>query len=314
MKSINVSILQDEITKTLGSMYAAITALEICKGQFQLNIPLPKKTLDFYPNHFPYSYFHVDFTEFSKSFPSYQTKVYEQCLVGLITAVENCCYEILERYYIINFDKLAEQDAQLTFKELSAYSKGSEIEIGACKILVERKLRNEKTTKMLEKTGTTCMNGTFTANKKKMDMIEKYALLRNCIIHNQSRVTKDLYDRFGTLFGGINKPVVVGHKDCVELSQTIMSLFAEFDKLYYKNIIKDCDAVAYVSEIFIQFGYDAAKNVKPILDKLGIHKCKGEVITSTIARVRRNVRNVQFLQIQPKIDYLISCIDTNGSP
>lgn len=182
------------------------------------------------------------------------------------------------------------------------------MEIAVCKILVERKLRNEKTTKMLEKVGSTLKNGTFTTKVDLMDKIEKYSLLRNCIIHNQSRVTKDLFDKYGNLFGEINKPVAVGHKECVELSQSIIKLFTEFDKSYCKNIIKECDAVAFVSELFIKFGYEEIKKIKPLLNMLGISKCKNEIITSTLARVRRNIRDVQFIQIQPKVESLISGI------
>lgn len=309
MKSINGITLQNEITDALQTLYASITAIDVCSKTLQANLKDNKKILEIYPNEYPYCYFNIDYNEYFNKITRLNNKYYEQCLVNLIVAIENFCYEALERYYILNFDLLKEEDALLSFKEISEYSNnGSEIEIGICKILVEKKLRNEKTKSMLEKLGKITKNG-FCNNKSDLvDKINMYSLLRNCIIHNQSRVTKDLHLSYGHIYGNINSKLNTNHKDCVELSQSILKLIGEFDKLYYKAVIKDNDYKALVKELFIIKGYKSCAEINPVLNKIVMYKDSDKLISISISEVKKKSKCIQYLQIRNKASNLLSIV------
>jgi hypothetical protein len=309
MKSMNCIILQNEITDALQAMYASITSIDICKKNLENELTGNKKILDVYPNEYPYCYFNIDYNDYVSRTHLLKNKYYEQCIVNLITAIENCCYEILERYYILNFKTIKDEDASLSFKEIADYSNnGSDLEIGICKILVERKLRNEKTIDMLEKVGRITKNG-FVKNKQEfVNTIDRYSLLRNCIIHNQARVTKDLHDNYEEIYGSINGKILVNHKDCVELSQSILRLMNEYDKQYYKTVIQENDYKALAKELFIMKGYESSTSINPVLNKIAMYKGSDEIISVSISEVKKNKKDIQYLQIRSKANNILSSV------
>ena len=305
MKSIVNKVLQIEVTNILQTTYANITSLEIADHYLQKHLTTGKKILDIFPNEFPYNYYNIDIDTFKKSRTVYDVGIYRNCIVNLITTLENFCYDALERYFILDIAILAEENASFTFNELSNYMQKSAPEIALCKILVERKLRNEKTTNMLKKLGTYTKNGFIKKSNSDMIKIDRYSLIRNCIVHNQSRVSNDLISEYGSEFGSIDSPIDINHKMCVDLSRSILNLVSEFDTLFVKNIVKDNDAIALVKECFILKGFDTLKDYSEMIQNILGGKIHRESIEKAIAEVKKDKLDIKSDQISVKSRRLI---------
>ncbi len=306
MKSIVAKEFQNEVTEILQLTYANIVSLYVAQNYFKCNLSSDQKILDILPNKFPYSYYNVSKNDFLNKINIFEKSIYQNCMVNLIISIENFCYEALERYYILNIQELNAEESKLSFTEIYAHMQNARLEIVLCKILVERKLRNETTKNMLEKLGRITKNGFVKTLENHIEKIDKYSLVRNCIVHNQSRVSRDLSVKYNSEFGSIDEHINIDHKMCVDLSQTILDIVSEFDALYSKNVIKNYDAIALTKEFFILRGDSDYKIHKRMIDAiLGRGKVTREIIDKSLSELKNQKADIFFEQICNKASRLI---------
>ncbi|MBG9564061.1 hypothetical protein [Brevibacillus agri] len=304
-RSIAYFIFKEEITKTMSSMYFSLSSFEITKNVLQTTLVGNKKILEVYDNRFPFSYFNVSYDEYTKSIEHFKRKIYERTIVDLISIIENYCYDVLFRIFVLNPEIIKDEKAQTTFSELYTFSEGRNIFLGLCENLVQNKLRNKKTTEMLEQIGKYAKSGYITSLKDEFNKIEYYSLIRNSIVHNDSYVTNDILKKNYPQFTSLSQKINVDHQMCVDLSQSMYALIDEFEIMYNQNVVKDNDACAIICELYIEKGLEAPAAIKPCLNKLLGVKIKNELITSSIAKIKRKIDIIQHVHYQDKARRII---------
>lgn len=305
MNTIASKVSHLEITNILQQLYASISAYEITDIYLK-NILGDKSIREVMPKVFPYTYYNVNYRMFASKKNDYENYIYTNCIVNLIVCVENYCYEVLERCFILDKDAFIKEEASTTFKELALYMKEYDTRVALVKILVERKLRNEKTINMLKKISDYAKCGCYQSMEtNQIKKINIYSLIRNCIIHNQSRVSKDLYDVAKDQFGLLNCNIIVNHKMCVDLSQAILDFISTFDARYSNTIIKDYDAMAFIKQYFTMTGEINPRVYKKMIYEKLSFKVKTDVVNKAIADKKNNIDDPAFEQVSSKVIRLI---------
>lgn len=307
-KSIAYVIFKEEVTKILGSMYFSLTSFEITQNTLESSLTENRKILDIYDNIFPFSYFNVSFEEYKRTSMQYKTKLFERTIVDLITITENYCYDALTRIFVLNPDLFKSEEAKTSFSEIYTYIDGRDIYLGLCENLVQHKLRNKKTTEMLKEIGKYAKSGYTTSLEEDFNKIDMYSLIRNSIVHNNSLVTNDILKKGYTQFNSLEQKIPVDHQMCVDLSRSMLSLIEAFEVLYNENIIKDNDACALICEMYIEKGYEMPSVIKPHLNRILGVKIENQLITSSIAKIRRDRPLLQYIHYQDKTRRIVSAI------
>ncbi len=304
-KSISFMHLKIKVTAALNNMYGVLSSLHLTEEYLQLNLG-DKKIMDVFGSEFPFAYFNKSLDEYKDLKTEMAETTCRGTYVTLISTFEDYAYDVLRRYFTLNSEKIKEESAQTTFADLHSYVSSHGPMQGLIENLVDKKLRNKKTTELLGVIASYCKSGVATKLADEVKRVDEHSLVRNAIIHNDGYITNDLVKFDPAKYGATVKRVSITFRECIDLSHLIFKITKEFELQLLPNVIKEADIVAICKEIYIKTGdCKPAKYKKIIKGLLGIVVRSAE-ITHYLSELDSKIYDVRHEQYRAKLDWLIN--------
>ncbi len=303
-QSLNRIAFKDEVTRIMRTLYSSLTLMKISEEYLSMKLIGSQSVLNIYPHAFPYNYYDVNLETVKKDIADNTSILFSRTIVDLIMNFENYFYNAIKRFYVINPEKIKDEDAQFQFKDLYGYINGEHYLVGIANALVDKKLRNKKTTEMINVFDAMVDAGykvkvySTEKFKKAHADIEEMALVRNAVVHNEGRVTMDLIKFNSGKYLKLNDRIRLDNRSCVNLHRSMFLIIDYLDSQFCVNTVKDNDVVGIISELFLQYGYEDKSTIRQIVNDITRTKFDDTLVYQVISETKKGVTNPKIIQNQ----------------
>lgn len=166
----------------------------------------------------------------------FNQQILEQNLVYISGVIESFMYDSVKLIYENNPDLIASHEKSLSFKEILEYDDLQNLKTKLIDLAVGREWAKGSFSSRIEKLRTK-FKIQLSLKKDLQKFLDEIYLIRNSIVHNGSKVTKDYHDAFGE-----QRDIIIGDK--LEISQVRLQalyyLSIDLIKLLFIQTTKQC--------------------------------------------------------------------------
>lgn len=263
-KSLSFALFKTQLTMDLSSYWLQISNNEYSKRWINEKLTTNQVNTTYEnDNTYPFTYISLSKEDYLKKTEDFEGYISENIIMAIFSTLETYCYISLQRAIFldssISLNKKNTPEKSISIEKFIEIINSDNSKYEMSVFLAETLLRGKSTYQMVEFLANKYKSGVFSQFPNFCETLEKYIFVRNSIVHNNRRVSKELSNKFPEFIE--NRPFKLNYKNVMELSNSVMEIIKAIDKRYVE-IIKKEDAKWLIREIFIQKGIDDVTEIK----------------------------------------------------
>ncbi|MEM7119017.1 MAG: hypothetical protein AAF614_41750, partial [Chloroflexota bacterium] len=172
-------------------------------------------------------------------------------IVNICTAFETFLLYGFQRAIVTNPSIIEDSGMQFTAGELSEGIKTEDFSEWLAKNMVEKYIRGKSHAKMVEKIDSTILGGLSRGQSDLIARWNKIYLLRNALVHNGRRVSKELSEHWTSRFPNTDEAIVLDDGDVIKTHSIAYELAQCIDEQLIRTCIQWEDAKVLARIIYL---------------------------------------------------------------
>lgn len=241
----------------------------------------------------PFSYYSVTKKDFLDEIDLQSNYLVENLIIALFSTLETYCYLSLQRAIYLDSDSMLRNTKNPISIGISDVLDFIDSKYALSVFMAEKLLRGKTTYEMVEYIAKKFNCGIMKEHPDWFEKLKKYIFIRNSLVHNDRRVSKQLAASFDEFNSKENQVFNLTNENGMELNDCIYKIVREIDQ-FFNKIVNKSDAEWVIKELYILKGFTNINQYKRIISKLmGVRICQNEV-DKYISLVKKGDKNKDF--------------------